>query len=230
MKPVDDQRMVRALNDAKRCIINITLPTEGPPLLRSIEIHINEGRNRTSFTRLRRLEEVFEPGVAVRLYEHLEKMTPESRAMSLPDQVIEAKGVILAGIHMMVTYAKDGTASIIMRFRKMIGDLQHAMIDGFGFGVPTHDTRDETALKVLADISLPLLDICTFADADNLPDLDRQNPYLRHLAERAGEIRFQVELIKRYVEGLERTAISTALCELPANTQSPLLTDGRSSL
>lgn len=210
----ETQRADAAQVFPKGCTMNIVLPNDGPPLLRSIELYLDQGRNRTSFTRLRRLDEVFEPGIATRLLAEIKKLTPQARAVSLPDQVFEAKGVVLAGLHLMCTYAKDGTGSLIVRFKKLIGNMQHALREGFGFGEPVAEVADHTALKVLTDISMPLLDICSYAEGEARKEAAGENSHLRALVDRAGEIRFQVELIKRYIDGLERDAPSPQLIEM----------------
>lgn len=192
---------------AKRFLINLFVPTHGRVEVRSCEVTGSKWRNRTSFTDARGLEDIFAPSLVSALNHLLGKVTPEARVLALPDRAIEARGLVLGSIHIMSKYAEDGSAAIVLRFKHLVGNIYNAFAASFGMSNHVAETRDDLALGVLADLSLPLLDLCTFSEGSDLPEQARNHPLFLALANRAEEIRFQVELVKRYVDGIERAPV-----------------------
>ena len=185
-------------------MINVFVPAKGAAEVRSCELAGNKWRNRTSFTTARKVEDVFLPGISEGLYLLLGKITAKTRVLSLPDQMIGAQGIVMGGIQLVTNFAEDGSAVVIMRFKHIVGGIQNAFISAFGLSEPVAEVRNDLALDVLADISLPLLDLCNYAETGALPTEHKDHPLFRRLALRAGEIRFQVELVKRYLDGIDR--------------------------
>lgn len=204
----EDQQEVTG--GARRFLINIVVPTRGSAEVRSCEVAGKKWRNRTSFTNARTIEDVFSARIADALYRLLGKISAKTRVLSLPDLAIETEGLVLGSVHMITNFAEHGSAVVIMRFKHLIGGIQNAFASAFGLSSPAVDTRDDLALDVLADISLPLLDLCNFSETGAFDGTAQDNPLFKRLAMRAGEIRFQVELIKRYLDGLEHAAVAVA--------------------
>lgn len=215
MKRVQTHIAQTVLDDTRRFVINIFLPSEGPAQVRSCEISASQCRNRTSFSDARGIEEVFTPAIAEGMRALLAQLSASARVISLPEKCLEISGLLLAGIHLMSTYAKDGSALITMRFKHLIGSIHHAFLDVLNLSTPASKTCDHLALQVISDISMPLLDICAFADLEGTPAQEADSPYFQSIIARAGEIRFQVELIKRYIHRLDADMLTLAGPDYP---------------
>lgn len=196
-------------------MINIFVPQSGSAEVRSCEMAGNKWRNRTSFTNARKVEDVFLPAIADGLYRLLGKISAKTRILSLPDQLVEIAGLVMGSIQLVTNFAEDGSAVVIMRFKHIIGGIQNAFLSAFGLSDPVAEVRDDLAIDVLADLSMPLLDICSYVEAEGVTEDQPGHPVLRRVARHAGEIRFQVELIKRYLDRLEAEPVAVPVMVLP---------------
>ncbi|UWR22660.1 hypothetical protein [Sulfitobacter sp. S190] len=188
----------------RRFVVNLFVKEGETAQVRSCEVQGDKFRNRTSFTGVCGLNDVFEEKVAEGLRQCMQKLSVETKVLSLPDYVIETRGLILAGAHMMSTYSMDGTIAVILRFKLMIGSVANAFVPALEIDPSTQDEQARLGTLVLSDISMPLLNLCSSMESGLTPDSFDTNALHRRLAERAHEIRFQIELVKRYVDGLER--------------------------
>lgn len=198
-----------------RFLINIFVPHRGPAEVRSCEMAGNKWRNRTSFTNARKVEDVFSPDIASGLYRLLGNISAKMRILSLPDHLVEVTGLVMGGIQLVTNFAEDGSAVVIMRFKHIIGGIQNAFVSAFGLSDPVAELRDDLAIEVLADLSMPLLDICSYVEALGVTEDQLGHPVLRSVAKHAGEIRFQVELIKRYLDRLEAEPVAVPVMAQP---------------
>ena len=199
----------------RRFVVNLQVRDDQAPQVRSCEVMSDTYRNRTTFQGSCALDDVFEERVADGLRHCLDALSVKTEVVSLPDFFIETPGLILAGAHVMSSIAPDGMVAIILRFQLMIGGVACAFKSDIGVEQPLIDQRERLATLVLADISLPLLDICAAADADLMHDSPSMHNFTRKLAERSREIRFQIELVKRYLDAMDRYDFTDLTRELP---------------
>lgn len=150
---------------AKRLLINLFVLSHGQVDVRSCEMTGSEWQYRTSFTDARRLEDIFAPSLVAALNHLLAKVTPEARVLAMLDRAIKTRGLVLGSIRIMSRYAADGSVAIVLRFKHLIGNIYDAFAASFGKSNQVVKTRDD-----LADLNLPLLDLCTFAEGNNLPE------------------------------------------------------------
>ena len=188
----------------RRFVVNLQVRENEPPQVRSCEVVGENYRNRTTFQGSCAFDDVFEERVAEGLRHCLKSLSLDTEVLSLPEFFIETPGLILGGAQVMSSIAPDGMVAIILRFQLMIGGVAYAFKTDVGVEHPIVDQRERLATLVLSDISLPLLDICAAAEADMLSDRESFGAFARQIAERSREIRFQVELVKRYLEGMDR--------------------------
>lgn len=195
---------------SRRFVVNLQVREKEAPQVRSCEVVSRTYRNRTTFQGVCDVEDVFEENVANGLRECLNKLSLDAEVVSLPDFFIETPGLILAGAHMMSSIAPDGMVAIILRFQLMIGGVACAFKSDIGVEKPLLNSKERIATLILSDISLPLLDICAAAETDLMSDANRLNNFAKKLAERSHEIRFQVELVKRYIAGMDQLELRNA--------------------
>ena len=100
---------------------------------------------------------------------------------------------------------------IIVRFRFLLGALQLAFNKDVGFDDGVNDENSRLAALVIADLALPILNICEAAKAGLFAHDPRFTKFGSSLASRAEEISFQIELLKRFVAKPDMT-------KLPANS------------
>lgn len=226
MKVLPDHIEPTQESRSRRFVVNLQVREQEGPQVRSCEVVSAEYRNRTTFQGSCGVDDVFEENVARGLRECLNALSLEAEVVSLPEFFIETPGLILAGAHIMSSIAPDGMVAIILRFQLMIGGVACAFKSDIGVDRPVLDTRERIATLVLSDISLPLLDLCAAAETDLMSDTDTLARFSRELAERSHEIRFQVELVKRYIADMERSETHSAERAIEHARVQPLLSVG----
>ncbi len=184
----------------RKFVVNLTILDGNDPEVRSCEIIGHNYRNRTSFGDHTRLDDVFVEAVSSGLSRCLSKMSNDTEVIALPDFVIETPGLTLAGAHMMVSKSDDGTLHIIFRFRFFLGGINRAFNRNIGFDGDIGDESSRLSALVLADLALPLLNFCEAAKAGMMTQEAPIFGFVDSLAERAHEISFQIELVKRFIE------------------------------
>ncbi len=116
--------------------------------------------------------------------------------MSLPDFLIELPGLVLSGAHVMVMETKEGVRNAIMRFKEFMGAVNNAFRADIGFHQPYANHSEKLAINVLAEVCLPILNLCR-----NFEELNFSNDRGKalNIADRAREFEFQTELLKRFI-------------------------------
>lgn len=176
----------------------VTLAREGQEQIavRSCEV-IDQGfRNRTSFGRTAPLETVFVREVSEAMDRCLSGLSGRSEVLSFPEMVIQTPGLLLAGLHVMVTRVEEGVLNIICRFGALIGGVNHVFHPAIGFDSNAGSEVDRLSAQVFSDLVLPLCNLCQKAQLDDGSDggsLSEMRLYWH-------ELQFQVELLKRFVE------------------------------
>ncbi|MDO6754887.1 hypothetical protein [Phaeobacter inhibens] len=190
--------------DQRRFIVNLMAEKGETPYVRSCEVVSSAFRNRTSFVNTMPLEEVFCDSIAEGLNDCVNMLSGETQVISLPSLILEVPGLVLAGAHILTTVNDDGSQSIIIRFRISLGGIGYAFRPDVGFGAGLEDLTREVSAQVLTDLALPLLNVLSATEAGLVDAESAIGSLSQQLADRVHEIRFQIELVKRYTDGLER--------------------------
>ncbi|MEP5951202.1 MAG: hypothetical protein ABJ249_06315 [Lentilitoribacter sp.] len=119
-----------------------------------------------------------------------------AHVLSMPDFSIEVPGLAVSGLHVMIMEAKDGVRNAIFRFKDFLGALNHAFREDIGFQAVGANHSEKLAINVLAEICLPILNLCRSFESFNLGIDNRQTT---EIAARAREFEFQTELLKRFI-------------------------------
>ncbi|WP_244462741.1 hypothetical protein [Phaeobacter gallaeciensis] len=195
--------------DQRRFIVNMMAEKGGAPYVRSCEIVSSAFRNRTSFVNTMPLGEVFCDAIADGLNDCVNMLSGETQVISLPSLILEVPGLVLAGAHILTSVNEDGSLSIIIRFRISLGGIGYAFRPDVGFGAGLEDLTREVSAQVLTDLALPLLNVLSATEAGLVDAESAIGSLSQQLADRVHEIRFQIELVKRYTDGLERQRSNT---------------------
>ncbi|MFV1497896.1 hypothetical protein VWY34_14525 [Phaeobacter sp. JH20_02] len=211
--------------DQRRFIVNLMAQKGQLPFVRSCEVVSPTFRNRTSFVKSLALEDVFCDSIAEGLNDCVKMLSGDTQVISLPSLILEVPGLVLAGAHILTTVDDDGSQSIIIRFRISLGGIGYAFRPDVGFGAGLEDLTREVSAQVLTDLALPLLNVLSATEAGLVDAETAIGSLSRQLADRVHEIRFQIELVKRYTDGLERQRNSCTAPE-PAPKQLRQLSSG----
>jgi hypothetical protein len=185
----------------RRFIITMWAEPDQKAYVRSCEIYGSNFRNRTSFNKDTVLEHVFCLRFAAALKECLDQLSLDTQVLSLPSFLVELPGLTVRGAHVIATKVKDGPLNIIIRFGSFIGGINYAFRNSLGFDNALANEREALGTHILEDIASPLLDICNAAETGLSDAVDKLGAFGRHVCARSHEIRFRVELLKRFVSG-----------------------------
>ena len=125
---------------------------------------------------------------------------PEDAAITdLDTPFIECRGLVLSGGSII---RDAGAETVEFLFTNFLGGLNRAFRGNIGFDDPLLDSNDRISALVLSDIALPLLNICQDAERRIGHFGEPGSQFEHQISSRSDEIRFQIELIKRYVQSL----------------------------
>ena len=188
----------------RRFVVNLTERGADDIILKSCEVLSHSFRNRVSFSAQMRCSEIFHEQISTAIDECLQGLGEGHQVLSLPSLVVELPGLIMAGAHVIASAEEDGVRAIIVRFRISVGSMAHAFLQDVGFGAGLEETTRELSAQVLSEIAMPLLNVLAASDT-GLVDSERAIGVLgQQLSERVHEIRFNIEMVKRFTEQLER--------------------------
>lgn len=194
-------------NQSRKFIVNLLSLAGDEPKLRSCEVTQSHVRNRTSFTKETSLRDVFSDEIAAGLEYCLSKLSQaDTEIISLPSLVLEVPGIVLGGAQVLANNRPDGSINIIIRFKFFFGGINRAFKHDVGFGDTIDDYNARISALVLADIAMPILNLCNAAQAGMFDADQNVRVFVKKMSEKSNDIQFQIELIKRYVDGLERIA------------------------
>lgn len=189
-------------NTVPKFAINLLATAEGEFEVRSCEVLGNGYRNRTSFQRTARIEEVFVSAVASGLGDCLSRLSRKKEVMSLPELKIEAPGLALGCAHILVSEREEGQISVIVRFQIFLGNLDAVLCEGLRPLPSPPVLLDSLASEVLFDITLPILNICSAGDLEQLSNTEVLASYLEKLAENTDDLKFRSTLLRRFLEDI----------------------------
>jgi hypothetical protein len=86
----------------------------------------------------------------------------------------------------------------------LLGGVAKAFKPELGIEDSVADSSAHMSALVLTDIVLPLLDLCEVAEGGMLKNTGEFTDFMDTLIERSRDVRFQAELIKRFVAGAGR--------------------------
>lgn len=176
--------------------LNLSLRDDQTILVRSCEVLGQGFRNRVSFQDTRDLEKVFVAKLAHAIRKCLASTPDGAHVLALPEFLIELPGLALSGAHVLIMELKDGMRNAIFRFKEFMGAINNAFHLDIGFQVPYSDHAERLATNVLADICLPLLNMCRDME---YAQVDARDRLPAGFSERAQEFEFQTELLKRFI-------------------------------
>ena len=182
-----------------RFIVNAVLEA-GKASIKSIELFCSKFRTRTSFGSGRTAEEVFSREFSEFLTSSYAKLSMRKEVHSLSTQDLQLPGVQFLNAHFNAAPGFDGTLHVMARFSVGQGSIVNLICEDLGIIDSGMMPIDIVALGVLEDIALPLLDVCeTFQGEISLSETSLIK-IARKLANNSHEIRFRIELVKRFAE------------------------------
>ena len=183
---------------ARRIVFKLERNEEGKVNVAACEILNKNFTNRTLFHGSSDIWEVLVDDLAAALVRLTDDLDENHSVVSLPDVCIELPGLTLSGLHVIVSDISNGTQKIMVRFQVFLGSLGAILRSKVGFSVPSPATHERVALDVLTDLALPLLDLARLSEDDFVGHEVAVYERQKKLAERASEITFYVELLKRF--------------------------------
>ncbi|MEM9576232.1 MAG: hypothetical protein AAF999_04365 [Pseudomonadota bacterium] len=202
---------------------NLTLNEDSTVSIRSCEVLGRAFRNRVSFSSNRTIDDVLVPRLSHAITSCLRTLPDGAHVLSLPDFLVELPGLVLSGVHVMVLEAKDGLRNAILRFKEFMGTINSAFHQDIGFHEPYSNHSEKLAVNVLAEVCLPILNLCRSFEELNF-GTDRQRAL--EISDRAREFEFQTELLKRFIfnAGLGHAEAATAYLHSETSPQIRRLT------
>ncbi|XDA99620.1 hypothetical protein AB1M95_06855 [Sulfitobacter sp. LCG007] len=166
--------------------------------VRACEVTSHHFRNRTSFPTLATLEDVIVEKIAAAIRSVISGLPATgAHVLSLPEFLVELPGLALSGVHVLITDVNNGSRNAIFRFKEFLGAVNLAFRPEIGFQQTVTDQNERLATHILADICLPILNLCRY---NQWPDRSgRLDDMAKQLADKAEELEFQTELLKRFV-------------------------------
>lgn len=176
--------------------INLILRGDARISVRSCEVLGRGFRNRTSFQNVAELNDVLVAPLANAIRNSISTISDGAQVLSLPEFLVELPGLALSGAHVIIMEATDGARNAILRFKDFIGSINNAFRPDIGFQEPYATHSEKLAANVLADICLPLLNLCREMD---FAEIAGRGVPTADLLAKAREFEFQAELLKRFV-------------------------------
>lgn len=189
-----------------RFVINLTVPEDGPVQVRSCELIGSHIRNRFSFSSRVSIADVFADPLARAVTGALASLSNKTEVMSLPSVALEIEGLTLAKVHLVTKLSDTGQMDVIVRFKIVLGSISRAFRRDIGIEDSVPDHTAHMSAMVLTDIVMPLLDLCAIAQTDGCTDGAAFDRFMNTLTDRAREVEFQAELIKRFVNSASKPA------------------------
>ena len=187
-----------AVFDSRKLVLRLDRSEDGTVSVLSCEVFGSGFINRTLFNGGSDLGNILVDDLVDAITGQIETVGPKHQVFSVPDFLVELPGVTLAKLHLVVAEARNGVQRIILRFQTFMGSLGRVLKANIGFEPTPAATSEVVSLAVLYEIAMPLLSLCNFNDIDACSDRERLAIAHQNLSERAEEITFYVELLKRF--------------------------------
>ncbi|MDW4497636.1 hypothetical protein R5H30_06555 [Sulfitobacter sp. D35] len=182
---------------SRRLAFNLVI-RDGRIGVRACEITSHSFRNRTSFPEICAIETVIVERIAQAIRSVVEGLPPSgAHVLSIPEFLVELPGLVLSGAHVLVTDVQDGARNAIFRFKEFLGAINFAFLTDIGFEQSITDHNERLATNILADLCMPLLNLCRHSQFTR--QIDPGGDVARQIADKASELEFRTELLKRFV-------------------------------
>lgn len=205
MKLVAQSDNYATLTSGHRLVVNLKARQGHPIEVRSCEVIGAHHRNRFTFPSKVSIEDVFVDKIAQGMNQCLASLSDCTEVVSLPSVSLEIPGLSLAKVNLMATRTEDGTLGIILRFKMLLGGIAKAFKPELGIEDSVSDYSSHMSALVLTDIVLPLLNLCEVAESGSLTNSAEFAEFMDTLIDRSRDVRFQAELIKRFVASAGRS-------------------------
>lgn len=186
-------------DNVHRFVLNLASDGSSQLDVRSCEVIGPNYRNRYLFPKHSALEDVLVGEMVDGVHAALDALSSGAEVVSLPSMVVEMPGLSLAKAQIITSKVETKGLNILLRFRLLIGDINRAFRPEVGMDASVSDNNTHIASLVLTDIVMPILDLCAAAEAGQVDRAAQLDGFLRTLQSRADDVRFQAELIKRFV-------------------------------
>lgn len=200
--------------------MNIDLSVDRPLGVRSVEVVASGYRNRTSFGEIFQPEHVFLEPIAEAIKDCLSGVRQADGVVALPEFILELPGLLLRGVHVMVSKVTDKLSHVIVRFQQFLGSLASVLHHEVGFNDGLSDQTDDLAVKAFADIVTPLLNICELVRQGGIEGGCNTLAIPNRIHDLTHEVGFHAELLKRFVHQRGRK-VNGQLDERRALSRSP---------
>ncbi|WP_227269455.1 hypothetical protein [Roseobacter weihaiensis] len=195
MKALPQTQSIHSDLSDRTITLNLTLKAADVVSIRSCEVIGRSFRNRVSFQETTDIEGVLVGRLADAIRSCLKRLPGGAQVLALPEFLVEVPGLILSGLHIMIMEAKDGVRNAIFRFKEFIGGINNAFLTDLGFQETSATHSEKLAVNVLAEICLPIFNLCQTFEQMNLGKGTNAPEFIL----RAREFEFQTELLKRFV-------------------------------
>lgn len=175
---------------------NLALAENKTISLRSCEVLGRGFRNRVSFQDRSDIDSILVSRLAHSVRKCLLSIPDGAHVLSIPDFLVELPGLVLSGVRVLVMEFKDGARNAIFRVKDYMGGLNNAFHADIGFLEPYSEHSDRLAVNVLADICLPLLNMCREMETSQV---EKPHYLPTDFNDRVKEFEFQTELLKRFI-------------------------------
>lgn len=187
-------------NEGRRRFFVSLLITNGSKIrVRSCGVKSGHLQSTTSFSRRMALQGVFALPIATAIQLALSDIPPDASDFRLPELRVEIPGLTLAAADVRASVVDEGRL-LTLRFAFVLGSVGLAFRPDLDNACSTLAIVDDSTTQILADVALPLLDLCAAVEAGIAPDADGAAQFAQVLMQRSCEIRFQIELVKRFSE------------------------------
>ncbi|WP_293577426.1 hypothetical protein [Phaeobacter sp.] len=191
------------LRSGCRLIVTLDVVFEGEVRVAAAEVLQHDMRNRVAYAQLQTLSETFHPQLATCLADCVEAFLRRGETHH-PDMVADIPGLILANVSIAEGDVSGNITTLYVTFNSCIGDMARGFVSELRFGCVLEDVSRDMSAQVLNDLAMPLLNVLTAEEAGMIDSGDPVGGLADQLVRKAHEIRFQIELIKRYANSLER--------------------------
>lgn len=196
MKNIPQTETLKPELSERTLTLNLILNGGGQISLRSCEV-IGQGfRHRTSFQNVNYIGDVLVERLVRAIEDAVCSIPDAAHVLALPEFLVEVPGLVLSGAHVMIMEIKDGCRNAIFRFKEFMGGVNNAFLEEMGFHEPYSSHAEKLATNVLADICLPLLNLCRHLE---FSPIGVTGGIPANLSDRVQEFEFQTELLKRFV-------------------------------
>lgn len=197
-------RGTTADTDSRRLVLKLEKRRDRTIHVLACEIAGPNFTNRTLFHGESQIATVLNPELAEAVFDKLAEVGPQHQVLSIPGFLLEMPGLTLSCMHIMVSEERDESQKIMVRFQTFLGSLGKVLRAKVGFDTAVVSNQEKIAIQVLSDIALPLLNLCRLPEMANISEKEgRVEEIRRLLADRADEVAFHVELLKRFRAGSE---------------------------